>query len=76
VNSLLVTAEARVGRATWTTHPKIQNAREKGRAMPRYIGIALTNPVDGRKQEFDEFYDNQHIPDVLALTGVHFRSEI
>jgi hypothetical protein len=38
--------------------------------------VALTSPVDGREQEFNEFYDNQHIPDVLALTGVRFRSDI
>jgi|SRR5690348_12328793 hypothetical protein len=37
--------------------------------MPRYIGIAMTNPVEGREQEFNEWYDNQHIPDVLAIPG-------
>jgi hypothetical protein len=37
--------------------------------MSRYVSIALTNPVEGREQEFNEWYDNQHVPDVLALPG-------
>jgi hypothetical protein len=37
--------------------------------MPRYIGIAMTNPVEGKEQEFNEWYDNQHIPDVLSIPG-------
>jgi hypothetical protein len=37
--------------------------------MSRCVSIALTNPVEGREQEFNEWYDNQHVPDVLALPG-------
>jgi hypothetical protein len=37
--------------------------------MSRNISIALTNPVEGREQEFNEWYDNQHVPDVLSLPG-------
>ena len=37
--------------------------------MSKYITIALTNPVEGREQEFNEWYDNQHVPDVLSLPG-------
>ena len=37
--------------------------------MSRSVGIALTNPVEGREQEFNDWYDNQHILDVLALPG-------
>jgi hypothetical protein len=37
--------------------------------MSRYICIALANPVGGREQEFNEWYDNQHIPDMLSLPG-------
>src|SRR5215813_10678007 len=37
--------------------------------MSKCFSIALTNPVEGREQEFNEWYDNQHIPDVLALPG-------
>jgi hypothetical protein len=34
-----------------------------------YLGIALTNPVEGREQEFNDWYDDQHIRDILALPG-------
>lgn len=37
--------------------------------MSRCVSIALTNPVEGKEQEFNEWYDNQHVPDVLALPG-------
>jgi hypothetical protein len=37
--------------------------------MTRFIGIALTNPVEGREQDFNEWYDNQHVPDVLSIPG-------
>ena len=37
--------------------------------MSKQILIALRNPVEGKEQEFNDSYDNQHIPDVLALPG-------
>ena len=37
--------------------------------MTRFVGIALTNPVEGREREFNEFYDKQHVPEILALPG-------
>src|SRR5215469_3913675 len=37
--------------------------------MAKYVGIALTNPAEGKEAEFNDWYDNQHIPDVLALPG-------
>ena len=37
--------------------------------MPKYIGIAMANPVEGKEQEFNEWYDNQHILDVLSIPG-------
>ncbi len=36
----------------------------------RYNLIALTNPVPGREAEFDVWYDETHIADVLKLPGV------
>ncbi len=35
----------------------------------RYILVAFTNPVDGREEEFNEWYDRQHVPDVLEVPG-------
>ena len=37
--------------------------------MPKHILIALTNPVEGKEQAFNESYDYEHIPDVLSLPG-------
>ena len=38
--------------------------------MGRYNLIALTNPVDGRDEEFNDWYTNEHLADVLKLPGV------
>jgi hypothetical protein len=32
--------------------------------------LAVANPVAGREAEFNEWYDNVHIPDLLAVPGV------
>lgn len=38
--------------------------------MARYKMIALTNPVEGREDEFNEWYQNVHLPEVCAVPGV------
>ena len=38
--------------------------------MPSYTLIALTNPLEGQEEEFNRFYTEQHIPDVLRVPGV------
>lgn len=38
--------------------------------MDRCRLVVLSNPVDGREDEFNEWYDNQHIPDLLRVPGV------
>jgi hypothetical protein len=35
----------------------------------QHIFIALTNPAPDKEQEFNEFYDRIHVPDVLASPG-------
>jgi hypothetical protein len=32
--------------------------------------VVLSNPVDGREAEYNEWYDNVHLADVLAVDGV------
>lgn len=32
--------------------------------------LVLTNAVDGREAELDRWYDDTHVPDVLAVPGV------
>lgn len=38
--------------------------------MPKYNLIALTNAVPGREDEFNDWYTNIHLADVLKLPGV------
>lgn len=39
--------------------------------MTRYQLVALTNAVEGREDEFNEWYDNQHLNDVLNVPGFY-----
>jgi hypothetical protein len=32
--------------------------------------LAFSNPADGREDEFNEWYDSTHLPDVLQVPGV------
>lgn len=36
---------------------------------PRQVLLALVNPVEGRDEDFREWYWNTHIPEVLKLPG-------
>jgi len=35
-----------------------------------YKFMVLTNAVEGRDVEFNDWYSNRHIPDVLAIPGI------
>lgn len=37
--------------------------------MPKYVFVVFTRPTPGREMEYNEWYDHQHIPDVLKLPG-------
>ena len=37
--------------------------------MGRYKLLVLTNAVNGRDDEFNQWYNNQHIPDALDVPG-------
>jgi hypothetical protein len=32
--------------------------------------VVLTNPVEGREDEYNDWYDNQHLADILATNGI------
>jgi hypothetical protein len=38
--------------------------------MRKFQWVILTRAVDGRVKEFEEWYDNRHIPDVKAIPGI------
>jgi hypothetical protein len=37
--------------------------------LHKYKLVVLTNATEGNDQEFDEWYDKIHIPEVLAVAG-------
>lgn len=37
--------------------------------MAKHVLVVLTNPKPGRDQEFNDWYDNIHVPEVLELPG-------
>lgn len=37
--------------------------------MAPYIFVVLTNAVEGQEDEYNNWYNNHHIPDVLACDG-------
>ena len=37
--------------------------------MGRYMFLVLTNATEGRDDEFNDWYNNRHLPDVLAVEG-------
>src|SRR6478735_7675305 len=41
-----------------------------GEFMPKFNLFALTNPIVGRDEEFNDWYTNVHLGDVLKLPGV------
>ena len=36
----------------------------------RFIQVVFSNPVADREDEFNEWYDNVHIPELLAVPGM------
>jgi Domain of unknown function (DUF4286) len=37
--------------------------------MAKYTFVVLTNPTSGKEAEYNEWYNTQHIPDVLNVPG-------
>jgi hypothetical protein len=37
--------------------------------MAKYTFVVMTNPTAGKEAEFNEWYNKQHIPDVLNVPG-------
>ena len=38
--------------------------------MARFKMIALTRPVEGREDEYNDWYQNVHLPEICAVPGV------
>ena len=37
--------------------------------MKKYIFLAFTNPTEGREEEYNRWYDTQHLADVINVPG-------
>jgi hypothetical protein len=38
--------------------------------MANQLWVVASNPVEGREAEFNDWYDNVHVPEVCSLDGV------
>ncbi len=38
--------------------------------MPSFTLVVLSNPVEGREDEYNDWYTNAHLADVLGVPGV------
>lgn len=38
--------------------------------MSRYKLVVMTKPVDGREQEYNDWYQNVHLRDLVSIDGV------
>ena len=38
--------------------------------MAKYMFLPLTSPVAGKEDEFNEWYDKHHLPDVINVPGI------
>lgn len=38
--------------------------------MARYKLLVMTKPVEGRDREYNDWYQNVHLPDLVAIPGV------
>lgn len=39
--------------------------------MPKQLLVVMSDATDGRDDEFNDWYDNTHLGEVLRLEGVH-----
>lgn len=44
--------------------------------MGQYKIVVLSNAVAGREEEYNDWYTNQHLSDVLAIPGVKLASRL
>jgi hypothetical protein len=55
--------------APWTSTGQHNAAHTEGDVVAVSVFIVHTNAVEGREKEFNEWYSNQHLADVVAVPG-------
>src|SRR5690242_4404658 len=43
--------------------------KQRRTAMAKYTFVVMTNPTPGKETEYNRWYNEQHIPDVLNVPG-------
>jgi hypothetical protein len=38
--------------------------------MEKHLLLVMTNPVEGREDEYNDWYSNRHLDDVLKIPGI------
>jgi hypothetical protein len=58
-------------KVTFEANVDARRANQQGRPsiMAKYTFVVLTNPTSGKEAEYNEWYNKQHIPDVLNVPG-------
>ena len=52
------------------TIPRTPDRRRKVKpAMSNHLFVVLSNPIEGREDEYAQWYQNVHLHDVVALDG-------
>lgn len=62
-----LSVEARRASTQRTGRKKTRNMNEK--PLQRHVFIVFSNPVTGQENEFDSWYREVHVPDLLTLAG-------
>jgi hypothetical protein len=39
--------------------------------MGSYNFVVFSNPIEGREEEFNRWYDEVHVPQMLSVPGIH-----
>ncbi|WP_281690048.1 DUF4286 family protein [Pseudonocardia thermophila] len=48
---------------------RLHARQDKESRVEKSILLVRTNPAPGREGEFNQWYDNEHVPDILKLPG-------
>lgn len=52
------------------THLRDSAAMTKEKSMAKYKFFGFTNPVPGREDEYNDWYTNTHLADLLKVPGI------
>ena len=45
-------------------------SQTKAAGLKRYVFVVLTNPVSGQEPQYNDWYTNVHLPDLVKIPGI------